>query len=144
MDIEKLKDYEDYFNADITAIDEELKKSKEYSSLIDNEIEKLKSSSSNGTNRGAQHYLIEHIKNAVSLQSQRQSLRKDKFSIKKAIMDYGNKFENTNDDNTISIVEQINSILALENRKKEKPKILDSEKIDVEIEKILNSENNDN
>jgi len=144
MENSELEKFKKYFNDDIDAIKIELEKSKEYSSLIDNEIDKLRSHSNSGfsqtTTRGVQHYLIEHLKNAVSLQSQRQSLRKDLFSIKKVIMDYANKAEmnNMTEKDSKSLIECVNNLLheqeklILSNRKKQS-----SEKLDEEIEKIL-------
>ena len=88
-----IEEFEAYFQSDLAAIDEELEKSKAYSKMIDEELQKINDaiSASGGYMKGGQHYLIEHIKNAVALQSQRQSLRKDKFAIRKAIIDYANK-----------------------------------------------------
>lgn len=88
--------FEEYFKEDLEAIEEELTKSKEYSSIIDREIEKL-AAPALGSNKGSTRYLIDIIENAVALQTQRQGLRKDKFAIKKAIMDYAQKFA---DDDT--------------------------------------------
>jgi hypothetical protein len=84
------KEYEDYFKSVLQEIEKEFEKSSEYSSKIDEEIAKFKDivASKNG-----QHYLVEHIRNAIELQGQRQSLIKDKFLIKKAILDYAMKNE---------------------------------------------------
>lgn len=87
---ENLKRYQDYFQDDLDAINAAISKSDEYSNIINNEIETFTSQGSIST-RGGQHYLIEHIKNAVSLQSQKQSLLKDKVALKKIIMDYSEK-----------------------------------------------------
>ena len=58
--------YTEYFQEDLDAVEDELKKSQHYSEIIDHEIDKL-TQPSLGLNKGGQHYLIEHITNAVSL-----------------------------------------------------------------------------
>lgn len=103
-------EFEKYFEDDLAAIEEELKKSKEYSKIIDDEIDKL-SAPSLGSNKGAQHYLIEHITNAVQLQTQRQGLRKDRFAIKKAIMDYAAKFTDEGKDKDNEVLDLLTKIL---------------------------------
>lgn len=111
--------FEEYFKEDLDAIEEELTQSKKYSNIIDSEIDKL-SAPTLGGNKGSQHYLIEHINNAVALQTQRQGLRKDRFAIKKAIMDYAAKFsDNQQSGGEADIVELVNKLL--ENDKKQKP-----------------------
>lgn len=103
--------FEEYFKEDLDAIEEELNQSKKYSDIIDSEIDKL-SAPSLGSNKGSQHYLIEHINNAVALQTQRQGLRKDRFAIKKAIMDYAAKFaDNQNNNSEENLTELINKLL---------------------------------
>jgi hypothetical protein len=89
------KEFEEYFKGVLKELEDEFQKSNEYSLKIDEEINKFKDfvGSKNG-----QHYLVEHIRNAIELQGQRQSLIKDKFIIKKAILDYAMK--NEEDENT--------------------------------------------
>lgn len=108
---DKLKQYQDYFKEDLDAIEEELEKSKGYSEIIDKEISNL-SQPGLGMNKGGQHYLIEHIKNAVELQAQRQGLRKDRFSIKKTIMDYAAKDEKGASENTelLAAIEELKKV----------------------------------
>lgn len=125
-----LEDFEKYFKEDLDAIEEELKKSKGYSDIIDNEINKLTDIAF--VNKGGQHYLIEHIQNAVQLQSQRQSLRKDKFTIKKTIMDYVNKLTSDEDSSAKAIMEKLNELLA--NDKKELKDNNDAYKLDNSID----------
>lgn len=111
--------FEDYFKEDLDAIEEELKKSKEYSGIIDKEIEKL-SGPSLGANKGSTRYLIDIIENAVALQTQRQGLRKDKFQIKKAIMDYAQKFaddDNAAGSNAEALSDAINKLLEADKAK---------------------------
>jgi hypothetical protein len=85
MEDKKRKQYEEYFADILAELEKEFDKSTKYSETIDAEITKFADLTSF---KGGQHYLTEHLKNAISLQSQRQSLIKDKFSIKKAILDY--------------------------------------------------------
>ena len=96
--------YFTYFNSDIDGIKIELEKSQAYSDIIDNEISKFRD-----TTKGGQHYLTEHIKNAISLQVQRECLRKDLFSIKKTILDYNSKDEgeDINQNELISKIEKM-------------------------------------
>ena len=89
---ERLDRYNNYFKDDLEALEKEIKKSEGYSAIIEKEIEQFTQKTGGAFPvKGSQHYLIEHIKNAVSLQSQKQSLLKDKVSIKKIIMDYSEK-----------------------------------------------------
>ena len=137
---ENIQKYTDYFKEDLDAVEDELKKSMEYSSIIDSEIKKL-SSPQMGMNKGGQHYLIEHIANAVQLQSQRQSLRKDRFAIKKAIMDYAAKF--ADEKATSSEGEFIDKINELLERDKKRDKLeLElgdlEEDLDGEIDRVIN------
>lgn len=140
--MKSLEEYESYFKSDLEAIDEELAKSKQYSKFIDDEIEKIVQTLQAGVpSKGSQHYLIEHIKNAVALQTQRQSLRKDKFSIRKAIIDYSNK--NKDESGGVDIVGEVQKLIqetkATENLTT--PTIIDDADIDDAIENILqNSE----
>jgi hypothetical protein len=86
----KRKEFEDYFQSILEEIEKEFEKSNNYSKKIDAELEKFE-----GTmpSKGTQFFMSEHIKNAIALQSQRQSLIKDKFAIKKAVLDYTMKME---------------------------------------------------
>ena len=135
-----LEDFEQYFASDLAAIDEELEKSKEYSKMIDDELNKIKQAieASGGYMKGSQHYLIEHIKNAVALQTQRQSLRKDKFTIRKAIIDYANKNESEKSE-TFDIQSAINELLA-STKNNSYAQVITSENDDEYIENILKNE----
>jgi hypothetical protein len=88
---DKRKEYEAYFNEILEELQKEFDKSNSYSQKIDEELQKFEGSM---PSKGTQYFLIEHIKNAISLQSQRQSLIKDKFNIKKAVLDYVMKDKN--------------------------------------------------
>lgn len=132
--------YEEYFKEDLDAIEEELEKSKQYSAIIDKEINKL--SEPGLTNKGGQHYLIEHIQNAVQLQTQRQGLRKDRFNIKKTIMDYAKRDNSGDENSTKELLESINKLIK-SNDSLVQVEVKD-ENVDDEIDKILNQEENGN
>ena len=128
--------YRAYFKEDLDAIEEELAKSKEYSKIIDTEINAL--SAPGLATKGSQHYLIEHITNAVELQTQRQGLRKDRVAIKKLIMDYANRKEDreSGEGDADNLNDVMNKLLALSSKPdmtvKESP-----EEIDSDIDKAL-------
>lgn len=123
--------YRAYFKEDLDAIEEELAKSKEYSKIIDTEINAL--SAPGLATKGSQHYLIEHITNAVELQTQRQGLRKDRVAIKKLIMDYANRKEDreSGEGDVDNLNDVMNKLLALSSKPdmtvKESPEDIDSD-----------------
>ena len=123
--------YRAYFKEDLDAIEEELAKSKEYSKIIDTEITAL--SAPGLATKGSQHYLIEHITNAVELQTQRQGLRKDRVAIKKLIMDYANRKEDreSGEGDADNLNDVMNKLLALSSKPdmtvKESPEDIDSD-----------------
>ena len=102
---------EQHKEEDLDAIEEELEKSKEYSKIIDDEIAKLSGVQSLGSNKGSQRYLIEHITNAVSLQTQRQSLRKDRVAVKKMIIDFASRDNKSEDGQAINIAETVERLI---------------------------------
>lgn len=134
--------YREYFKEDLEAVEEELIKSKGYSQIIDDEINKL-SAPSLGSNKGSQHYLIEHIKNAVELQTQRQSLRRDRFNIKKTIIEYEIKElkENKSESSEAQeLIDKLNQLLENDKKQKtEKPNYNEND-LDDEIDKLLEEE----
>ena len=141
-----LEEFEAYFKDDLKAIDEELAKSKEYSAMIDEEIAKihLASQASGGMLKGSQHYLIEHIKNAVALQTQRQSLRKDKFTIRKTILDYDHKNTKNADGESVNMQAEISKLLEeMKNQPKQNMVTgsISDDDIDAAIESLQNQEN---
>lgn len=128
--------YRAYFKEDLDAIEEELAKSKEYSQIIDKEITAL--SAPGLATKGTQHYLIEHITNAVELQTQRQGLRKDRVAIKKLIMDYANRKEDrdSGDGDAVNLTDIMNKLMAQGNKPDMTVKE-NSEDIDSDIDKAL-------
>jgi hypothetical protein len=93
---DNVKKYEEYFKQIMDEIEKEFNKSSEYSQTIDEEIKKFRDLIGS---KGSQHFLIEHVRNAIELQSQRQSLIKDKFNIRKAVLDYSMKSLDTDSSN---------------------------------------------
>ena len=128
--------YRAYFKEDLDAIEEELAKSKEYSKIIDTEINAL--SAPGLATKGSQHYLIEHITNAVELQTQRQGLRKDRVAIKKLIMDYANRKEDreSGEGDADNLNDVMNKLLALSSKPDMTVKE-SQEDIDSDIDKAL-------
>lgn len=136
--------YTEYFQEDLDAVEDELKKSQHYSEIIDSEIDKL-TQPSLGLNKGGQHYLIEHITNAVQLQTQRQSLRKDRFAIKKAIMDYAAKFADEDaGSNENDLIAKVNELLERDKKEKNiKIENMNDASLDAEIDKQINLNENE-
>lgn len=137
--IQKNKEFfEKYFNEDLKAIETELKKSSEYSAIIDREISKL-SAPALSANKGGQHYLIEHITNAVQLQTQRQGLRRDRFNIKKSILDYSSKFlDAETGSDAADMTDLLNKLIEADKQKSKKEDVVeDLEDLDNDIDSIL-------
>lgn len=105
-----LERFKEYFQDAITELNIEFNKSKEYSLKIDREIKKYDEIVQTGRGN-SQHYLVEHIKNAIALQTQRQSIIKDKFSIKKAVLDYSIKSDAIDNDSSKNIFEEITKMV---------------------------------
>lgn len=132
----KYSEFEEYFKEDLDAIEEELKKSKEYSEIIDSEIQNLKATAV-GMVKGNQRYLIDHIHNAVELQTQRQSLRRDKFTIKKAIIEYTNK---EGSDTSGEFEELLNKLIQADRKSRidtTSTTMPNEQNLDEEIDKLL-------
>lgn len=140
MNKDNMKEYEEYFKPLIDALDEEFVKSQEYSVIIDAEIKKF-----NGltNSKGGQHYLIEHVKNAVTLQSQRQSIYKDKFNIMKSILDF--TFKDGDEGSEENLFSELKKLAAktekiIKDNEKTNDKVaqsVENEKLDAEIDKAL-------
>ena len=141
---ENLKKYQEYFSEDLEAIEEELKKSKGYSEIIDREIKNLETTTL-GPTKGSQHYLIEHISNAVELQTQRQGLRRDRFAIKKAIIDYASKFADVEEKegSQADLSKLIEELLNKDKNSDDIPIIDDDIDNDAEIDLILKNRKNE-
>jgi hypothetical protein len=136
----KQEQYEIYFKEILDELEKEFAKSNEYSKTIDAEIEKF---TEYANSKGGQHYLTEHIKNAIALQSQRQSIIKDKFSIKKAILDY--TFKDNDEGTEQSLFKELQKLVQGSKEKIEKSnktheeiatKIEDTS-LDAEIDELL-------
>jgi hypothetical protein len=108
-----VKKYQEYFGSVIQELEEQMKKSEEYAKKIDAEIAKFDGSMAS---KGSQYFIVEHLRNAIELQSQKQSLIKDKFVIKKAILDYAMKTENNESDGK-TIFAELSKIVKIDKQK---------------------------
>lgn len=137
VDNEILQKYLDYFAEDLAAVKDEIAKSRQYSNIIDTEIEHLRE---NLLNRGTQKYLVDHLENAISLQSQRQNLNKDLFTIKKTIMDYAFKDAKIGDDGKkeVDIITALDRLIKeSEDNRNKIEKLTVTTKSDAEIDKEI-------
>lgn len=137
------KEFEEYFREIVTELEREFEKSDRYSQKIDAELKKFDESL---PGKNSQYYLIEHLKNAIELQSQRQSLIKDKFSIKKAILDYSIKTDADENEGKI-LFDELSKLVKLDKEKFEqiKKKIdeKDAKKLDEKIDELLEQSDED-
>jgi hypothetical protein len=137
------KEFEDYFREIVAELEREQEKSDRYSQKIDSELKKFDESL---PGKNSQYYLIEHLKNAIELQSQRQALIKDKFSIKKAILDYSMK--NQDDENAGKVLfDELSKLVKVDKDKLEdlRKKIdsNDAKKLDEKIDELLEESDED-
>jgi hypothetical protein len=137
------KEFEDYFREIVTELEREQEKSDRYSQKIDAELRKFDESL---PGKNSQYYLIEHLKNAIELQSQRQALIKDKFSIKKAILDYSMK--NEEDENAGKVLfDELSKLVKVDKDKLEdlrkKIDANDAKKLDEKIDELLEESDED-
>ena len=137
------KEFEEYFREIVTELEREFEKSDRYSQKIDAELKKFDDSL---PGKNTQYYLIEHLKNAIELQAQRQSLIKDKFSIKKAILDYSIKTDADENEGKI-LFDELSKLVKLDKEKFEqiKRKIdeKDAKKLDEKIDELLEQSDED-
>jgi hypothetical protein len=139
----KRKEFEDYFQSILEEIEKEFEKSNNYSKKIDAELEKFE-----GTmpSKGTQFFMSEHIKNAIALQSQRQSLIKDKFAIKKAVLDYTMKMEEDESAGK-TLFEELSKIVSFDKAKLaeigKKLEVNQQENIDDKIDELLSNPEGD-
>ena len=132
---------EKYFKENIETLNDELKKTEKYSDIIDKKITELDRINP-AVSKGSQHYLIEHLKNAIDLSSQRQSINKDLFTVKKTIIDY--ELKKADSSSGSSLFAELKKFIDCENNKESKvEEIIRSENLDDEIDKII-SDNEDN
>jgi hypothetical protein len=129
------REFEEYFKEILDLIEVEYKKTEEFEKIIDAEIRKFTEYVSS---KGGQHYLIEHIQNSISLSSQKQSLIKDKFTVKKAILDYTLKAKG--DDGTEkNIFAEIAKLIEKEKGKTVVKPHIEESNVDSQIDEILES-----
>lgn len=136
------KEFELYFKEILEEIEKEYAKTDHYEKVIEDEIKKFTEYVSS---KGGQHYLIQHIQNAISLRSQKQSLIKDKFAVKKAILDYSIK-TTVDDASSTNIFAEIAKLIEKEKQEDKQPETKKSapENVDSKIDEILeNSKDED-
>lgn len=92
---EDAKKIQEYFSEDEKELETVIENLRQIQEISKGQIDSITELSVPG--RGTQHYLIEHIGNYVSIQSQLQSLLKDKRDIKSKALDIAIK--NSNGDN---------------------------------------------
>jgi hypothetical protein len=137
------KEFEEYFREIVAELEREFEKSDRYSQKIDAELRKFDESL---PGKNSQYYLIEHLKNAIELQAQRQSLIKDKFAIKKAILDYSIKTD-ADENEGKTLFDELSKLVKLDKEKFEqiKKKIDDNDakKLDEKIDELLEQSDED-
>lgn len=128
------KKYEDYFNENIESLKNELEKVSSLEKIVLDHIDKLKAYEGKG-----QHYLIEEIKNAIGVGSQKQSLLKDQVALKKIILDYTVKGTDKTDGE--GFMKVLQGMIASQNKIKNDGEIIsvdqDTENIDNIISDIV-------
>lgn len=131
------EDIKEYFVNSYIELDKDLDKLDEYMDIIDTQIVGL---SANIYSKGAQRYLIEHMRNASTFLSQKQSIKKDLVGIQRLIIDYSIKHESSKsgEDLMAQIMTEL-SRKRLEDRDRViDPVIYENVDIDSEIDDILN------
>jgi hypothetical protein len=81
------KQFEDYFKDDLDAINSTISDIELYKKGIDGRIGLMQGAGS----RGGEHYLTDHYKNAIALETMKATLLEDRFEIHKTVMDYAVK-----------------------------------------------------
>ena len=100
-------EYREYFKEDEDALQGVVDRLTKLQTISDTQITQIEQYTLSGSaaSRGTQHYLIEHITNAIQIQSQMQSVLKDKRSIKESALTLALKKaggeENTDDAKAI-------------------------------------------
>jgi hypothetical protein len=137
---DNVKKFEEYFKQIMDEIEAEFRKSNDYSQTIDEEIKKFRELLGS---KGSQHFLVEHVRNAIELQSQRQSLIKDKFNVRKAILDYSMKSvdDDVSNKNLFAKLSELVKMDRAEMNKAQPIKNEDSKKIDKKIDELLSNSN---
>lgn len=134
---EEADKYRDYFKDDESALQNLVERLEKLQNISDQQITTIASAAQG---RGTQHYLIEHITNAIAIQSQLQSVLKDKRSIKEKSIDLALKTsrgEDSGDGN--EILTSLQNLIkeqkrAAENTDKLETIILRNKKTDSELD----------
>lgn len=94
------KGYEDYFEEVLEELDETQEKMKSYLEIVDEQIEQFRAIPQKSGSR----YLVENVKNAAEIVGQLQGLTKEKFNVRKTILDFERK-ERSGDVGSEDLVE---------------------------------------
>ena len=136
-------EYRSYFKEDEEALQGIITRLETLQSISDNQINAIAQVSQGGTSvsRGTQHYLIEHITNAIQIQSQMQSVLKDKRSIKESALTLAIKKaggeENT--DDAKAILASLTTVIS-DMKKKNQAAV---EKLESAVENTITDEESD-
>lgn len=135
-----IKKYQEYFEEESTRLHKEYIKSEEYGKMIDEQIDKMKELMKL-SNKGVTMTMVEQINNAISLQSQRQSLIKDMFNLKKAVLDYTVK--NSDDGDSQSVLKAMREFIDTQKKDISSRGLtpIDNDELDARIDEALEDYN---
>lgn len=107
--ISKANEYLKYFSDENTKLKESYDKCTSLEKTMDEQIAAI---TAQPAGRGTQHYLIDHITNAISLQNQKQSIAKDMSDLKKTALGYAIKEmvgdeDTTGKDNVLAMLSEL-------------------------------------
>lgn len=108
------KAYIDFFKEPLEELENNLKKSKEYTEQLDKFIQDLSKSPS----RGAPQRLMEAFETIVELQSQKQQNIKEIFNIRKSILDYTFKEKGDDTSDLYQLYTEMKALVKLPNSEK--------------------------
>lgn len=109
------KEYEDYFNEVLEELDETQEKMKSYLEIVDEQIEQFRSI----PQKSGSKYLVENVKNAAEIVGQLQGLTKEKFNVRKTILDFERKERSgeVSNDDLVEILRQQSQAIVQANKK---------------------------
>jgi len=140
--------YRNYFKEDENALQSVVDRLTKLQGISDSQIEAIAGAQQG---RGTQHYLVEHITNAIAIQSQMQSVLKDKRSIKERALEIALKVSNGEDiGDGAAVLASLQSLIKEQKKNAEKraanlenkvesveENTLSEEEIDAEIERKI-------
>jgi hypothetical protein len=140
--ISKANEYLTYFSDESDKLKASYDKCVQLEKTMDDQISAI---TAQPAGRGTQHYLIDHITNAISLQSEKQSIAKDMSDLKKTALGYAIK-DMVGDDDTSgkdNVLAMLSELIKQEKKseaenKTDGKKIQNDSDLDAEIEAKLN------